>query len=367
MKNKLMPPKPYTELFGLFDSEDTSRHCFAAVNGADGFRCYFDDIFGRSHVDRLYLLGGGPGSGKSTLLKKAASLGMKRGEKTEQIHCSSDPFSLDGVLFPERRIAVIDATPPHMMPPYAAGVREITVDLGRAWNLNALYEKRGDIFALTDRKKKEYRKAYLYFRAAELLRAEAKNYCAPYILWEKLEKNIAATAAKAIPTGRSYTPEIRIARSAGARGSVYLEPFRTETSFTYHIADCRETAGLYFAGLLAQAKKRKAAVYISYAPETDGVIDGLFFPESGVYFTIYGDKIDKNINCERFFDKKAASETVRKLRFAAQSRQSLLCEAYASLEKAGTLHTDLEKLYHPCTDFSITDEIGEKLLSQLFR
>ena len=59
MIHKLTTATPYTELFGPFDENDTSRHSFAAVNGAGGFRCYFDEIFGKSAVDRLYLLGGG--------------------------------------------------------------------------------------------------------------------------------------------------------------------------------------------------------------------------------------------------------------------------------------------------------------------
>lgn len=366
MIHKLTTATPYTELFGPFDENDTSRHSFAAVNGAGGFRCYFDEIFGKSAVDRLYLLGGGPGSGKSTLLKKAAKRGMQRGEKVEQIHCSSSPFSLDGVLFPERRTALIDATPPHMVAPYAAGVREITVDLGRAWDIAALSERRDEIFALTDRKKREYRKAYLYLHAANLLKNEADSLTSSYILWEKLEKNLSSISEKSIPSGRFFVPETRIARSAGAAGSVYFETFRREAKFTYKITDYRGTGSLYFAGLFARAKKKNAHVFVSYAPETEGEIDGLFFPDSGVYFTAYGSSFDKNINGERFFDKKAGSEITQKLRFTYRSRASLLSEAYFSLAKAGLYHDRIEELYHPCTDFSITEEIGEKLLRQVF-
>lgn len=366
MERKRVTARPYEAAIEPFSGEDSSRHFFAAVNSGNGFISYFDDIFDREHIDTLYLLGGGPGSGKSTLLKRVAREGLRKGCPVEQIHCSSSPYSLDGVILPDIRTAVIDATPPHTYTPYASGVRELTVDLGRAWDLKKLSTRREDIYTLTDAKKKEYRKAYLYLKAANLLDSEACSLAEPYILWEKMEKNVNSVAAKTIPAGCHYTADIRIQRSAGGAGSIYFDTFSRMAKTVYRICDYRGIGWIYFSALLAQAKRRGAAVMVSYSPETAGRIDGLYFPASGVCFTVYAQTPDKNINCERFADKKAMVNIRQKYQFTLRSRDSLLAEGYEALYRAGVCHDKIEELYHPCTDYGVVEDMTQELCRRIF-
>ena len=43
---------------------------FGAANGFYGFRSNFDRIFSSEHLNKLFIIKGGPGTGKSTLLRK---------------------------------------------------------------------------------------------------------------------------------------------------------------------------------------------------------------------------------------------------------------------------------------------------------
>ena len=75
---------------------------------------------------QLYLIKSGPGCGKSTMMKQLAQLSAG---PVQRIHCSSDPDSLDGVVFCDKNAAILDATAPHTLEPLAPGADEVVVSL----------------------------------------------------------------------------------------------------------------------------------------------------------------------------------------------------------------------------------------------
>lgn len=363
--------KPYRDTIEQIEESKTSRHFFAASNSKNGFVSYFDEIFGGKSIERLYLLGGGPGSGKSTMLKQVAALSEKNGYLTERIHCSSSPYSLDGVMIAEKKLAVIDATAPHTYAPQLAGVREICVDPGRAWDLSALSSRREAIARLSERKKKQYRRAYIYLRAASLVDAEMREMARPFVLEEKLLKNAAGAASGAVGTaknkaGGEFSPSVRLQRAVSAKGSVYFESFSAMAEKTVLVHDFRGTAAIWFDALFREARRRQAAVTVSYDPENPEQIDGMYFHETGTAFTMYASRFDKIVNCGRFLDKKAFSDCRGKYRFAEKSRAALLDEAYDALARAGTLHDEIEAEYGPCTDYTVTQKLSDDLCDAIF-
>ena len=86
---------------------------FASSNSGEGFKNYYHEVFGAA--ERIYVIKGGPGTGKSRFMRDTAEYAKSRGWECEHYYCSSDPASLDGLILTrgERRIAVIDGTPPH--------------------------------------------------------------------------------------------------------------------------------------------------------------------------------------------------------------------------------------------------------------
>ena len=366
---EIISPKSYCDMIEKIDETKKERHFFAAANSKNGFVSYFDDIFGDESISRIYLLGGGPGSGKSTMMKRVAEISKKNGYTTDHIHCSSSPYSLDGVIIAEKGIAVIDGTAPHTYIPYAAGVREINIDPGAAWNTNALFKRRNTIYALTDAKKKQYRKAYIYLRAAGLLDTESREMTDPYILHEKLQKNAVSSVLSASPKKHSSNPgkiSIRIQRAVSSAGNIYFESFAGAADKTFLINDFRGAAKIWFDEAYIQAKKCGLDMTVSYSPEDSAIIDGIYFPATKTAFTMYAEKFDKIINCERFADKRGIINIKQKLAFASKTRSSLLAEAYKALAEAGRYHNEIEAEYYPCTDYSITDKITSELCEKIF-
>ena len=48
---------------------ENEMHFFAAANTGGGFVSFFDEVFNRDGINKIYILKGGPGCGKSTLMK----------------------------------------------------------------------------------------------------------------------------------------------------------------------------------------------------------------------------------------------------------------------------------------------------------
>ena len=87
-------------------------HFFLGANSAEGFYGLYEQLLDARLYD-LIILKGTPGCGKSTFMRRAAAALEERGLETVYIHCSGDPDSLDGVIAPAIRTAIVDGTAPH--------------------------------------------------------------------------------------------------------------------------------------------------------------------------------------------------------------------------------------------------------------
>ena len=110
---------------------------FLGATTPAGFKGYFAPLR-REPGMQLVLLKSGPGCGKSTLMKRLARAAQDKGEPIQRIHCASDPDSLDGVIFLDKRAAIVDATAPHVMEPDAPGAEEQVVSLYHTLDADAL-------------------------------------------------------------------------------------------------------------------------------------------------------------------------------------------------------------------------------------
>ena len=74
----------------------------------------YDQLIDPAQAQAIYILKGGPGCGKSSLMHRVAQRAEEAGESVEYIQCSGDPDSLDAILLPGRKTAIVDGTAPHV-------------------------------------------------------------------------------------------------------------------------------------------------------------------------------------------------------------------------------------------------------------
>lgn len=94
---------------------------FLGSNSAGGFFSLYDQLIDLEQAQRVYILKGGPGCGKSTLMRMVGKELEGAGVRGEYILCSGDPDSLDGVVFPELGVALVDGTAPQGSGPKSTG------------------------------------------------------------------------------------------------------------------------------------------------------------------------------------------------------------------------------------------------------
>ena len=359
-------------------SDEPCEHYFAASNTYMGFKSYFDSIFSPQNHERIYILKGGPGVGKSTLMKQAAARAVKQGLTPVCYHCSSDPYSLDGVVIKEKKTAILDGTYPHTFDPSAAGVKEIIVNMGTSWNTDRLFEDGGRIISLIKEKSACYSAAYKFLGAEKQVKdclAEINSEC---LLDKKLTGDIERKAQRFFKKGGGAgKPSIRICGANSCLGDVRLRTFEKLSKNIYFIKDLRFTGEIYLARLYEAALKSGTETVVSFDTLNPASIDSLYFPSLSLCFTPYDDgfcrELDKRssdyhiINMRRFCDSSAYSANRAYYRFGEKCRAEMHAQSLEYLAHAGKIHEKIESLYREATDYGKVAEISERVIADVLK
>lgn len=356
---------------------------FAASNTKDGFVSYFDNIFGTSDIERLYIIKGGPGVGKSTFMKRTGQKAKTEGLSCEYFYCSSDPDSLDGIIIKEKKIAVIDGTRPHSVEPKMPGVRETIIDFGRAWDTDALVSEKENLQKLSKEKSDCYESCYRFLHGKNVMDNMTYNLVFPYILFDKLDKSAARFCKSALgdqehkSRGKTLT---RITKAISSKGLIRLDTFENTADYCVFLKEpfygCR-LAGHFLRAIYEYARNSGIDVVVSYDCQNKNEIDGLFFPNAKTSVTLYDEalvarcdremKRCKIINCKRFINEKAFSDLKPLRKFYCRLSENMLSLALESLEKAGRAHMETEKIYRLYTDYRTVEKIGDEYCKRIFQ
>lgn len=345
---------------------------FAASNSARGFQSYYSACFDQARIGRLYAVKGGPGTGKSRFLREVAAAGEAKGWQAEYIYCSSDPDSLDGVIFtqPEKEgIALLDATAPHVYEPNRPGYREEIVNLGAFWNGELLRAKGAEIAALNRQKQEAYRMAYRYLSGYGAFTETRDELVAPFLRKAAMQA-FAEKMMRGLREGREYEEQIALARSLGMRGMVVLDTYCSKANTVYFVEDCRGSAPLFLAMLSRLAKEKKLAVRVSRHPLLPEQIDALYFPQTGAAFVTFPggnpQKIHK-ISMRRFVETESMHAIRKELNFSERMRRAALEGAILCFEQVRQAHFAVEQIYIRAMDFGAKESFTKSFCASLFK
>lgn len=353
----------------------TQSEYFCAANTSSGFFSLFDEVFSPETLQTIYILKGGPGCGKSTALRRIAERAVKAGLHPELYACSSDPDSLDGVLIPERSVALLDGTAPHTCDPKYPAVCETIVDLGEGWDVEKAKAHAADIRRFGAEKRAAYGKAYAYLAACGSAEAILDGCASQYLLSEKMESAAARLCAQKKLTGKGSVRRV-FTDSIGCLGTKHLTTFEDAATERYFIKDHAKAAHFYFDALFSALTRRNVDVSAALDPLEPKKIRGLYLPKYKMSFTLYDDDyalaLDRRqipyriVNMARFVDSGRFRSQRVFYRYAVKCRKTLLDGALRELAKAGELHKQIEAHYGAFTDFGKIDGIVSALESRIF-
>lgn len=363
---------------------NTSKHYFAAGNSFFGFKSYFDHIFGTENNNRLYILKGGPGCGKSTFMKKVGLFCEKEGYTVEYYRCSSDPDSLDGIAIKELRTAIADGTSPHAIEPKFAGAFEEIIDLGKSWDTEKLSKNLMQIKDLSERKSLLYKKAYNFLNVCRKINSLSSEICSKHILTEKLEKSTdrlikGILGKKALSNNENIgIKELRIIDSFSGKGKIHLCTLENMAKICIFIKAPDFLSGsvdIFMNTLVRKLSDLNANMIVCPGIPDTSTTGGIYLIDEGISITPYSNELvelcDKNckkcriINTLRFMNTEKVSKKRSELKFYTKLYGAFEEKATNALYEASKIHSELEKLYGECTDYSVTEKITKELLKKI--
>lgn len=346
---------------------------FLGANTPRGFYSLMDQMLPEEKAQRIYLIKGGPGCGKSSLMKKIGEKALKNGEKCEFIYCSGDPDSLDGLILPERGVALADATAPHVLEPKLPGIVEKYVNLGQFYNSEGLRPLRGRAEALMGEYKGCYRRAYRCLKGAESLRKDDEELVKTPEFATKMRKRAKGVIAREIPReGKGGQVSKRFLNGVTCRGEVtFWETAKALCPKAYEILDSYGTGEVFLHEVLSAALQRGHEVILCPDPREVERPRHLLLPGLGLCFVTTSP--EKPLNFKPFrrirLDAALSPQVLRqnknRLKFSRKVAQSLEAEGMESLAKAKALHDELESLYNPWVDFEKVYKTAEKLEKEI--
>lgn len=356
---------------------DKQPQFFLGANSGEGFCNYFGEIYRPREGDRLYILKGGPGTGKSTFMKELAVWMHQQGQPCELYFCSSDPRSLDGVLFPQIGTGIVDGTAPHVMEANYLGASERIVNLGGCLDLDALERQRKEILPIYEQNARLHKRAARFLNAASQLVDDSFAADCECSDLEKAEETALRLCQTLLtPKGRRGNETKRFLSGITPDGLVLFET--TLTKFADKILAVEDEYG--GAASVIMSTIRQFALEAGYdiitcpcALSPQRKIDHIIVPELGLAFCtanwLLPITVDtqRRIHARRFRDVTKLAQKKQRLRFNRRAVEELLDGACHYIHDARSVHDLLEEYYITAMDFEAADACRLQIQQELVK
>lgn len=351
-------------------------HFFLGANSKDGFYSMYNGFVDIHGGDFLWLIKGGPGCGKSSFMRTIAKAAHENGLKVEYIQCSGDPSSLDGIYIPEKKLAYMDATAPHVMDATLPAMGDTYLNLGAFYRLGELRPKLTELFEINTRYKAMYKRIYSLLSAAGNLDPGK----IPGLVTDA-DREVARRRALGVADREFGRPTRfgggkqthRLLSAISCEGCIRLSgTVNALCKRVYALDDEYGLADTYLRTLADAAQLRTIDTIICHDPLNPKRIEALLLPDLSLGFVatrpIYGEAIEtsRNVRLDSIIDKERVQSNRKKIRATSKLRSAILDEAMLALSEAKLVHDDIEALYNPHVDFdSLYALCGEHVRAML--
>ena len=354
------------------------RNMFSGGNTSKGFFSRFDHIMSREDARRIFVIKGGPGTGKGTFMRNISEIMTDRRYDTEHIHCSSDSKSLDALVIPELKVALLDGTAPHVIDPKVPGAVDEIINLGEYWCDSALAEKRDEIMKVSDEIRVYFQRAYRYLKAAWHIYEDSSTMYGSAM--DKVRLNSIAGEFTAMlfdvfpPAGKPGRQRCLFASAITPDGLVsYVDDLMTLDNIYVFEGFPGSGTDIVLERIKTAAVERGFDVDAFYCGFDPDKLEHLIIPEINTGFSTAGKYhstdacANKRVDFRELLDDSAISKLGPELEYNGHLFDRLIGKAVGMISSAKKLHDELEAYYIPNMDFEgirkKQDETVQKILS----
>lgn len=341
---------------------------FLGATGENGFVNRFADVYNNETDWRVYIIKGGAGCGKSTFMKRLAD----SCDGAILCRCSSDPQSLDAVIFPDKKVMIADGTAPHILEPKFAGVCERIVNFFDILDSEVLYKNRSQIREIYKENAEFHKRAKMYIGCAGTFLRSRFDTAVNQVDDKKCRKFVSSIVKKYLKKkGKKQKIYNTYIEAVTPDGWVCFN--NTPNAFCENVITIEDDFGAVADAITRQLLKLLKAenhtVFACYNPVLPDVLRGVIVPECNFAivctdFLSNSFKATKKVHFRRFY-KDVGVLNSEQMKFCKKSAKFMISNAEKELRSAKLSHDRLEKFYISVADFSKTDEIFKKVLTEI--
>ncbi len=352
------------------------KNYFAGGNTTKGFYSLFSYL--PQNMEKIYIIKGGPGTGKSTFMKKIGKDAVERGYDIEKHWCSSDNESLDGLVIPELKTAILDGTAPHTVDPVNPGAVDEIINLGIYWDSDYLEEYRTEIINLNEEISRNFKKTYYYLKLAKMINDEIEDYLkegyCPLIASKTAEQLI----DEIIPVDSILESGTeRHLLGSGITPSGYINYFDNLTEDIDNRYLVRGKPGCGKSKLMKKIARtcQERGYFVTYLhcafnPEKiDAVIinklNTALINDTWPHTVKEKRENDNIINMMNTIDNDVLARNLDEINESRELLNKFMEKAFTQLNKAKLNHDELEKYYVEAMDFTGVENRRQKLLDNI--
>ena len=354
--------------------ESRTTDFFLGATTPAGFKGYFEALRKEPGI-RMYLIKSGPGCGKSTLMKRLAQQAEAVGEPIERVHCASDPDSLDGVIFLNKKAAIVDATAPHVVEPDAPGADEVVVSLYHTIDAEAIHPHCDEVKELFRKNAVLRSRASRYVASAGSLLLDSRRAEACSANFEKVRRYVKRLCARVLPrTDGTPSEELRLLSAITPKGIVFYKntvETLADRTVVFH-DDYGAVSRLLLELIRAEALARGYHIITCpCAMHPEDKIDHILIPSLRLAFLTdnrwHPVQVPgvQAVRCTRFVDRENLSGYRARLRFNERAAAELLEQAVALMAQAKSCHDELETYYRAAVDFTQVEQVTQECKTML--
>ncbi len=347
---------------------------FLGANSPQGFVSGFASSYSCFGGWHTYIIKGGPGTGKSTLMKRVAEYFLNKGMRLHLCPCSSDPTSLDAVIFPGVKVVLLDGTAPHVVEPTYPGVCEEIINLGECWDTKALIDNRKAIIDLTKENKEFHKKAASYLSAAGCVITDTCEVARNSLYTEKALQFSKKLAKKYLPKLKAKGIEWqRYLGGVTPKGLIFLGGTLDKIVDTKIVIS--DEFGAASATILGKIKSEALSlgheVISCYCPMSpNNKVEHIIIPALKLAFCTSNrfhkiESTERVIHARRFMDITKFHQERARVSFNRKAAFEFLNLAADTLSDAKLVHDKLETLYIKAMDYKKLNEITKRVIADI--